>query len=297
MLNWVPYYDVRSALKSTTTLSSMEHNRAVPSQLDLTDLSAAIKSEYVRIFTERRDDLIAVAFNGLLVTICWFLLPNSIVNWLFTLHGPLAFPYFLEMWMLGDTPATNVAGRDAVRAAQQLHDPAALRLWLRAKHIVMWSFVGPVGAIVAIVIGLVQHRYDDAAAAATVLLFLPLGVLSVAAWIGIWMPYHPQKLLWRWRHRSDWRAALVRWLALVLVPFLIVPAIAVVLLIPSLIIWIIAHQGYPPQQMDTTGLWIGTAVSVAVSLTTFAWAPRVAATIARRRSERLHVYLSNPEHG
>jgi hypothetical protein len=161
----------------------------------------------------------------------------------------------------------------------------------------MWSFVGPVGAIVAIVIGLVHDRYDDAAAAATVLLFLPLGVLSVAAWIGIWMPYHPQKLLWRWRHRSDWRAALVRWLALVLVPFLIVPAIAVVLLIPSLIIWIIAHQGYPPQQMDTTGLWIGTAVSVAVGLTTFAWAPRVAATIARRRSERLHVYLSNPEHG
>jgi hypothetical protein len=297
MLNWVPYYDVRSALKSTTTLSSMEHNRAVPSQLDLTDLSAAIKSEYVRIFTERRDDLIAVGFNAMLVTICWFLLPGSIVNWLFTLHGPLAFPYVLEMWMLGDTPATNVAGRDAVRAAKQLRSPAALRLWLRAKHIVMWSIVGPVGAIVAIVIGLVQHRYGDAAAAATVLLFLPLGVLSVAAWIGIWMPYHPQKLLWRWRHRSDWRAALVRWLALVLVPFLIVPVIAIVLLLPSLIIWIIAHQGYPPHQMDTTGLWIGTAVSVAVSLTTFAWAPGVAATIARRRSERLHVYLSNPEHG
>jgi len=275
----------------------MEQNRAVPSQLDLTDLSAAIKSEYVRIFTERRDDLVAVGFNAMLVTICWFLLPNSIVNWLFTLHGPLAFPYVLEMWMLGDTPATNVAGRDAVRAAQQLHDPAALRLWLRAKHIVMWSIVGPVGAIVAIVIGLVQHQYADAAAAATVLLFLPLGVLSVAAWIGIWMPYHPQKLLWRWRHRSDWRAALVRWLALVLVPFLIVPVIAILLLMPSLIIWIIAHQGYPPHQMDTTGLWIGTAVSVAVSLTTFAWAPRVAAKIARRRSERLHLYLSNPEHG
>jgi hypothetical protein len=275
----------------------MEHNRAVPSQLDLTDLSAAIKSEYVRIFTERRDDLIAVGFNAMLVTICWFLLPGSIVNWLFTLHGPLAFPYVLEMWMLGDTPATNVAGRDAVRAAQQLHDPAALRLWLRAKHIVMWSIVGPVGVIVALVIGLVQHRYDDAAAAATVLLFLPLGVLSVAAWVGIWMPYHPQKLLWRWQHRSDWRAALVRWLALVLVPFLIVPVIAIVLLTPSLIIWIIAHQGYPPHQMDTTGLWIGTAVSVAVSLTTFAWAPRVAAKIARRRSERLHLYLSNPEHG
>jgi hypothetical protein len=90
---------------------------------------------------------------------------------------------------------------------------------------------------------------------------------------------------------------LVRWLGLVLVPFLIVPVIAIVLLTPSLIIWISAHQGYPPHEMDTTGLWIGTAVSVAVSLTTFAWAPAVAAKIARRRSERLHTYLNNPEHG
>ena len=96
---------------------------------------------------------------------------------------------------------------------------------------------------------------------------------------------------------SDWRAALVRWLALVLVPFLIVPAISVVLLTPGLIIWIIAHQGYPPQHMNPIGLWIGTAVAVAVSLIAFAWAPAVASKIARRRYDRLHGYLSNPEHG
>ena len=82
-----------------------------------TDVATAVRSEYRRIFTERRDDLIAVGFNAGLVTICWFLLPDSIRNWLFTLHGALAFPFVLEMWMLGDTPATkNVAGRDAVRA-------------------------------------------------------------------------------------------------------------------------------------------------------------------------------------
>ena len=132
----------------------------MPSQLSLSDLSTAVKAEYRRIFTERRDDLIAVGFNALLVTFCWFLLPDRIVNWLFTLHGALAFPYFLEMWMLGDTPATNVAGRDAVRAVAQLHDPAALRLWLRAKHLVLASFIGPTAAIVAIVIGIVQQRTD-----------------------------------------------------------------------------------------------------------------------------------------
>jgi hypothetical protein len=79
---------------------------------------------------------------------------------------------------------------------------------------------------------------------------------------------------------------------------LIVPVIAIVLLIPSLIIWISAHQGYPPQQLNTAGLWIGAAVSVAVSLITFAFAPLVAVKIARRRHHnRLHGYLSNPDHG
>jgi hypothetical protein len=290
---WRHPYDVRTEAKST----AMQDNRAVPSDLSLSDLSTAVGAEYQRILTERRDDLVAISFNGLLVTFCWLLLPTNILNWLFTLHGALAFPYFLEMWMLGDTPATNVAGRDAVRAAAQLHDPAALRIWLRAKHIVMWSFVGPIAAIVAIVIGAVQHRYEAAAAVAITLLFLPLGVLSLAAWVGLWLPYHPQKLLWRWQHRSDWRAALLRWGVLVFLPFMVVPLIAIMLLLPSLIIWIIAHQGYPPQHMDPAGLWIGTAVSVLVSLIVFAWAPSVATKIARRRFAKLHGYLSNPEHG
>jgi hypothetical protein len=275
----------------------MQDNRAVPSDLSLSDLLMAVGAEYRRIFSERREDLIAVSFNAVLVTICWFLLPDSIRNWIFTLHGALAFPYVLEMWMLGDTPATNVAGRDSVRALSQLPDPAALRLWLRAKHLVLASFIGPTAAIVAVVIGLVEHRYEAAAAVALTLLFMPLGVLSVAAWVGLWMPYHPRKLLWRWEHRTDWRAAVLRWGVLVLLPFMVVPAIAIMLLIPSLIIWIIAHQGHPPHEMDPVGLWIGTVVSVAVSLIVFVWAPSVATKIARRRYAELHGYLSNPEHG
>jgi hypothetical protein len=41
------------------------------SELGLTDVSSAVKLEYRRIFTERRDDLVAVSFNALLVTLCW----------------------------------------------------------------------------------------------------------------------------------------------------------------------------------------------------------------------------------
>ena len=84
-------YGATREIDNGTQLDAAQSSRAESAGPDR--LIAAIKSEYVRIFTERRDDLIAVGFNAALVTICWFLLPNSIVNWLFTLHGPLAFPY------------------------------------------------------------------------------------------------------------------------------------------------------------------------------------------------------------
>ena len=269
----------------------------MPSDVRLSRVSVAVRSEYARLLTHGRADLLAVGFNAVLVTVCWYLLPDRIVNLLFVLHGPLAFAFFLETWMLADTPATNLAGRDAVRATARLDDPLALRIWLRAKHIVLWSFVGPIAAIVAIVIGVVLDRYMFAAAVAITLLFLPLGVLSVAAWVSLWMPFHPRKLIWRWQHRSDRRAALLRWGVLVVLPYIVVPLIALVLLIPTLIIWIIAHQGYPPHQMASAGLWIGTVVSVVVSLIVFAWAPVVASKIARHSRDQLHDFLSDPEHG
>jgi hypothetical protein len=275
----------------------MLDNRAVRSEVRPSDLAAAVRSEYVRIWTERRDDLVAVSFNAVLVTICWFLLPDSIRDWLFTLHGALAFAFVLEMWMLGDTPATNVVGRDAVRAMSQLHDPAALRLWLRAKHLALASLVGTFCALIALVIGIVEHRYMAGVATAIVLLFLPLGVLSIAAWIALWLPYHPQRLIWRWQHRSDWRAALLRWSALVVLPFLIVPLIALILLSPTLVIWILGARNSPPPHLPPADLWAGTAVAVVVSLIVFYWAPVVASEIARRRFDKLNGYLSDPEHG
>jgi hypothetical protein len=84
---------------------------------------------------------------------------------------------------------------------------------------------------------------------------------------------------------------------LVLLPFLVVPVIALVLLIPNLIIWLVAHQGHPPHEIPPAALWLGTLVSVAVSLIVFGWAPRVAAKIARRRQAQLHGYLSDSERG
>jgi hypothetical protein len=78
---------------------------------------------------------------------------------------------------------------------------------------------------------------------------------------------------------------------------MVVPLIGIVLLGPTLIIWIIAQQGNPPHQMAPAGLCIGTAVSMVVSLIVYALEPGVATKIARRRRDQLHDYLSDPEHG
>ena len=68
-----------------------------------------------------------------------------------------------------------------------------MRQWLRAKHIALWTFVGPPCAVVALMIGIARGEFMNGLAVALLLLTLPLGVLSVAAWVGIWLPYRPRR--------------------------------------------------------------------------------------------------------
>ena len=125
-----------------------------------------------------------------------------------------------------------------------------MRPWLRAQHS-LGVLRRPICGISSSGDRSVEHRSADAAAVAIVLLFLRLGVLSVAAWVGLWPPT-PQKLIRRWRHRRTWRQ----------------PCFAGVACLPSL------HgragdrdralprradhlhyrdQGYPPKQLNNAG--------------------------------------------
>jgi hypothetical protein len=89
----------------------------------------------------------------------------------------------------------------------------------------------------------------------------------------------------------------LRWGILVLLPFLVVPVIAVLLLTPTLLIWTLVAQPQPLRDVGPAGLWLGTAVACAISLIVFALGPVITSKIARRRLDRLSGYLSNPEHG
>jgi hypothetical protein len=143
-----------------------------------------------------------LAANAALVCGGWFLLPDSLRDWLFSVHGALAFPIVLESWMLSDVPSTNMLGGDAQGALAALGDGRSFQRFLYAKSLALWVLSAPICAALAIVIGTYQHHHIDTLAISAVILAMPLGVLGISAWVGILFPYHPRSLRWRWAQRG-----------------------------------------------------------------------------------------------
>jgi hypothetical protein len=237
----------------------------------------------------------ALIGNALLMTAAWFLLPPRVHDWLFALHGQLAFPVLLATWMLADTPSTNVVGHDRRTALSVLTDGAAFRTWLTARCLVLASLVGPPCALVALVMGVQGEDPVKVVAACVVLAILPLGVLPVAAWLGLVFPYNLRPLRWRWEHRSD-RRTTVRWGVLLVVPYLVVPAIAAAVILPSVVaaLWLFGapeHQLMQPQ-------FVADALMICATALLVGWfGLLVAGRLRQRRHDRLTTYLLDSDAG
>ena len=115
---------------------------------------AAVAAEMGQAFSPPYQVPIVVAVNGLLMAGAWFLLPRG---WLFTLQSALAFPVALSSWMCADVPATNVLGPDRIRVLEALGDRTMISRLLLAKTAVLWVFVAPLCAVLALVAGLEHH--------------------------------------------------------------------------------------------------------------------------------------------
>ena len=166
-------------------------------------MRSAVAEMYRRVFRPPFEIPLALVTNAVLVTLAWFLVPPRVHDWLFGLHGPLAFPVVVASWMLGDTPSTNVAGLDTTKALSVLEDAAAFRMWLLARSVVLTSLVGVPTAIIALVMGFQGQPVVKVVATCVVLAILPFGILPIAAWLGLLLPYHPKTIRWRWDHRRD----------------------------------------------------------------------------------------------
>jgi len=239
---------------------------------------------------------LVVAFNALLMAGAWFLLPERWQDWLFSLHGPAAFAMVLAFWMYADVPATNVLAPDHERVLVALDDPTMLRRLLYAKNIVLWWFVAPFCAVVAVVIALVDHNWPPVLVTLTAVGVVPFGVLGVAGWIGILWPYHPRDLTFRWEHRGQFFHVVVRWLFLLLIPYGVVPALGAVVLAPSLLLWRMIAGGHIvrlPVDHQVAGVLLAAVVSMAAFWGGYA----VSMRLVRRRREDLRAYLSDPDRG
>jgi len=220
----------------------------------------------------------------------------GIQDLLFTLHGALAFPVVLATWMLSDVPATNVLGTEAERTLEALDDPAALRRLLYAKNAVLWVMVAPICVLVALGIGIAEDDWPRTVVTIIGLLVIPIGSLGVAAWLGIYCPYHPLPLTERWRSRHPYGRMVVRWTTLILLPYALVPAITGTLAAPAYLAWILTTDHWRTRIPDGS-LALGVALTTAFSAAAFFLGHRHGLRLIRRRRDRLVEYLSHPELG
>ena len=211
---------------------------------------------------------------------------------MFVRQGPAAFAIVLEIWMLVDVPATNMIGKDVDTMVPAVDDPRRLQQLLRAKSITLALLVGIPSAVVSILIGIYDGSYLRGFLLACVLLALPFGASSIAAWLGIAIPYRPLPLRWRWAHRKPWRAT-IRWASLVIIPFLLVPIVACLLLAPAILAGL-AIGREDDGRMTTTATVVATIIACALSAIAFFIGPRVSAYLATRRRERVRPLLADP---
>lgn len=252
-------------------------------------------AEYRRVFRPPWEVPAILVGNGVLMSAAWFLLPPPAHAWLFTLNGPLAFPIILGSWMLADTPATNVLGADPALALSVMRSTSAYWRWLSARCIVLGSLAGLPSAIVALVLTLKGHPWSEALAACVILAVLPIGILPIAAWLGILFPYHARPLRWRWEHRREWHSQL-RWVTLVFAPYFLVPAVGAAILVPAVAltrrVLHVPTRGLTAGQLDVAALMVMGTVAAAAALGFWgSWRLLV------RRADRLAAYLASDEAG
>jgi hypothetical protein len=255
-----------------------------------------LRREYGRLFAPPYEDLLTITGNAALVCIFWFLIPASVRDGMFTLPASLAFAVVLESWMLSDVPATNMLAKDPGRSSALLADRDGMRHLLRAKTVALASVIAPICAVLALVLGMVDGHAVDGVALAAALLALPFAAAAVSVSLGIRWPYHPRSVRWRWAHRRPWRGT-IRWLTLVLLPYVYVPLVAAVALAPALLIGL-AVGGYThDHRITTAGIVTAACLVVALSAVVFAYGPRLMAALVMRRRDALTAYLTDPERG
>jgi hypothetical protein len=260
-------------------------------------LRDAVREEFGRALRPPYETLITVAANGALMSAAWFFLPKDLKDDVFTLHGSLAFALVLAAWMYSDVPATNVLGPDRRRIMAAIDDSVLFRRLLYAKNIALWTIITPVCAVIALFTGILGHNLLATFYTVIWIGIVPFGALGISAWVGILFPYHPMPLRFRWAHRRPLRRMLWRWLTLAVTPYVLVPALSVVLMVPSLLLWGFTSVHGLSRKLPDNDVGLGVALACAVAVLCSSGGHRLGVWIAQRQRARLLAFLADPTRG
>ena len=178
-----------------------------------------------------------------------------------------------------------------------IDDPVLLRRLLYAKNIVLWTFITPVCAVIALVTGISGHDLLSTLYTVIWIGVVPFGALGISAWVGILFPYHPMPLRFRWEHRRPRGRMIWRWLTLAVIPYVLVPALAVALMTPSLLLWGFTSVHGLSAKLPDHDLGLGVGIACAVAIVCSFASHRRGVRMAERHRARLLAFLADPTRG
>ena len=257
-------------------------------------LRGALRVELQRVRKPPYSVLVCISVNAILVALLWFVAPTWLHDLFFSWDSTYFFPIVLASWMIADVPATNQLAPDRSRVLPSLDNTEAIARLLRSKHLAIALICTPITVTAAIIVGFVTGAWVTMVLTVVWVSTVPLSSIGIACIVGVLWPYHELPLKTRWQMRSQWRTIILRWGVLILLPYGLVPALGLVGMAPSLLIWWVAKAfGQSGKALDAAFL---AGLLIATPLALFIWrrASNYAARLAVRRSTFLTEYLSDP---
>jgi hypothetical protein len=261
--------------------------------VDADTLRIATRADWRRTWRRPYEIPNVIAGNAALLLVLWWLVPHASLT---RLHGNFALPVCLASWMFADVPATNTLAPDRVRVLAALDDPVHLRRLLLAKNATLWLIATPIALLATLCVAIQTGDWVAGAITALTVATVPLGLLGLSCWVGILWPYHPRPIAWRLERRKQLRQD-ARWITLVFAPYVLVPALATVLLAPSIVLWKFAAKDGLDQRLTNLELLLGVVVAIAVAFAAWFWGTRGALRLIRSRHDELAAYLADPDLG
>ena len=126
---------------------------------------------------------------------------------------------------------------------------------------------------------------------------VPFGALGISAWVGILFPCHAMPLRFRWEHRRPRGRMLWRWLTLAVIPYVLVPWLAVALMTPSLLLWGFTSVHGLSRKLPDHDLGLGVGLACAVAILCSFVSHRRGVKMAQHRRARLLAFLADPARG